>query len=72
MEELSYAQAPTCATQLIATVPHLIYEYGSDRAKREVLPRIKNGDIVFWLGYTEPDAGSDLLALKTTAIKDGA
>ena len=71
MEELSYAQAPTCATQLIATVPHLIYEYGSDRAKREVLPQIKNGDIVFWLGYTEPDAGSDLLALKTTAIKDG-
>ena len=71
LEELAYNKAPFCAAQLIETVPHLIIEYGSERAKQEVLSRIKSGDIIFWLGYTEPDAGSDLLALKMTAQEDG-
>jgi len=71
MEELAYNKAPFCATQLIETVPHLIINYGSATAKSEVLPRIKSGDIIFWLGYTEPGAGSDLLALKMTAEEDG-
>ena len=71
MEELAYNKAPFCATQLIETVPHLIIDYGSATAKSEVLPRIKSGDIIFWLGYTEPGAGSDLLALKMTAEEDG-
>jgi len=71
MEELAYAQAPFCATQLIETVPHLITEHGTERAQKEVLPSIKSGDLIFWLGYTEPGAGSDLLALQMTAIKDG-
>ena len=71
MEELVYAQAPFCATYLLETVPHLIIHHGTERAKKEVLPAIRNGDTIFWLGYTEPDAGSDLLALQMTAIKDG-
>jgi alkylation response protein AidB-like acyl-CoA dehydrogenase len=71
LEELARSKAPFCACQLIETVPHLIIEHGSERARTEVLPKIRSGDLIFWLGYTEPDAGSDLLALKTTAILEG-
>jgi alkylation response protein AidB-like acyl-CoA dehydrogenase len=39
--------------------------------RREVLPEIARGEATFWQGYSEPDAGSDLLALKTQAKRDG-
>ena len=38
--------------------------------KRTLLPRILQGDLVVWELYTEPDAGSDLPSLKTTAVRD--
>ena len=41
------------------------------RCKREVLPGIANGSIRVCLGYTEPDAGSDLAAVRTRAVRDG-
>ena len=45
--------------------------YGSERLRREVLPAIARGEATFWQGYSEPGAGSDLLALKTEARRDG-
>ena len=36
-----------------------------------MLPAIARGEATFWQGYSEPDAGSDLLALKTEARRDG-
>jgi len=44
---------------------------GSEEQKREFLPRILKGEIVFCLGYTEPNAGSDLANCQTTAVADG-
>jgi alkylation response protein AidB-like acyl-CoA dehydrogenase len=48
-----------------------IIEYGSERLRTEVLPHAARGEATFWQGYSEPDAGSDLLALKTEARRDG-
>jgi alkylation response protein AidB-like acyl-CoA dehydrogenase len=39
--------------------------------KQEYLPKIASGEAGFWLGYSEPNAGTDLASIKTTAIPDG-
>jgi len=45
--------------------------HGSDELKRDYLPRIAGGEIDFALGYSEPQAGSDLAALEIEAVEDG-
>jgi len=45
--------------------------YGSDKQKKEYLPRIARGEIEFALGYTEPQAGSDLASLQIRAEDKG-
>jgi alkylation response protein AidB-like acyl-CoA dehydrogenase len=37
----------------------------------ELLPRVARGEICFCLGYSEPDAGSDLASIQTRAVRDG-
>jgi len=48
-----------------------IFLYGNEEQKKEYLPRLARGEIEFTLGYTEPQAGSDLAALDIRAVKDG-
>lgn len=48
-----------------------ILRNGSEYLKREFLPRIAGGEIEFALGYTEPQAGSDLASLEMRAVEDG-
>jgi len=52
-------------------VPHYIAEYGSEEQKKTWLPGMATGEILTAIGMTEPGAGSDLKAIKTTAIRDG-
>src|SRR5262249_39325627 len=52
-------------------VADAIIGYGSEALRREVLPRIAAGEATFWQGFSEPGAGSDLLALKTRGRRDG-
>jgi alkylation response protein AidB-like acyl-CoA dehydrogenase len=49
----------------------VILRHGSDELKREFLPRIAKGEIELALGYTEPNAGSDLSMISIRAIEDG-
>ncbi|GBF17630.1 acyl-CoA dehydrogenase [Rhodococcus sp. Br-6] len=53
----------------INTVGPTLMARGTEEQKRRFLPGILAGDIVFSIGYTEPDAGTDLAALKTRAVR---
>ncbi|GDY87781.1 putative acyl-CoA dehydrogenase FadE [Streptomyces avermitilis] len=53
------------------TVGPTIMRFGTDEQKAYFLPKILSGEIDFAIGYSEPDAGTDLAALKTKAVRDG-
>ncbi|MFJ6094867.1 acyl-CoA dehydrogenase family protein [Williamsia muralis] len=55
----------------VNTVGPTLQKYGTEEQKARYLPGILSGDIVFAIGYTEPDAGTDLASLKTRAVRDG-
>jgi len=55
----------------INTVGPTIMHYGNEEQKREYLPKILAGELHFAIGYSEPDAGTDLARLKTKAVRDG-
>ena len=44
---------------------------GNDWQKNEIVPKILAGECLIAIGYSEPDAGTDLASVKTTAVKDG-
>jgi alkylation response protein AidB-like acyl-CoA dehydrogenase len=46
-------------------------KFGSAEQKQEYLPRILRGELEVAIGYTEPDAGTDLASLKTSAVRNG-
>jgi 3-oxocholest-4-en-26-oyl-CoA dehydrogenase alpha subunit len=51
----------------INTIGPMIQRFGTAQQKREYLPGILAGEIIFAIGYTEPEAGTDLASLKTRA-----
>jgi hypothetical protein len=53
------------------TIGPILRKYGSESQRRFFLPRILAGEVFFSVGYSEPDAGTDLAALKTRAVRDG-
>jgi alkylation response protein AidB-like acyl-CoA dehydrogenase len=55
----------------INSVAPTIMRYGSQEQKDFYLPKILAGEIHFAIGYTEPDAGTDLASLTTRAERDG-
>jgi alkylation response protein AidB-like acyl-CoA dehydrogenase len=70
-EELAAVGAPFGALAGCNQTAEAIIRYGSDALRREVLPRIGRGEATFWQGFSEPEAGSDLLSLKTEAERRG-
>ena len=55
----------------LQTVGPTLIRYGTDKQKDLFLKRILEGDVHFAIGYSEPDAGTDLASLRTTAKRDG-
>ena len=47
----------------------LLLRYGSERAKREIVPAIVRGECFFAIGMSEPDSGSDLASVRTRAVR---
>lgn len=71
-EELLRAGAPVAAHWLgDRQVGPSILRFGTAAQRREILPRITSGAIVFCVGLSEPDAGSDAAAVATQAVEDG-
>ncbi len=68
--EAARADIPLPAVTL-QTVGPVLQEHGTPWQREFFLPRILAGEIHFAIGYTEPDAGTDLAALRTTAVLVG-
>ncbi|SFC27853.1 acyl-CoA dehydrogenase family protein [Tropicimonas isoalkanivorans] len=70
-EELLRAPAPEPLSFNINMVGPVIYTFGTEEQKSRFLPKIRSLDWWFCQGFSEPGAGSDLAALKTSAVTDG-
>ena len=55
----------------VNTVGPTIMRFGTASQKAFFLPKIAAGEIHFSIGYSEPEAGTDLASLRTTAVRDG-
>jgi len=55
----------------LQTVGPTLQAFGTPEQKERFLPRILAGEIHFAIGYTEPEAGTDLAALRTSAVRRG-
>ena len=55
----------------LQTVGPTLQRYGTEEQKERFLADILAGEVHFAIGYSEPEAGTDLAALKTTAVRDG-
>jgi 3-oxocholest-4-en-26-oyl-CoA dehydrogenase alpha subunit len=67
-EEIAAAGAPQIGKG-IGIIGRTIMAHGSEFLKNEFLPRILRAEIEFAIGYSEPDAGSDLVSLKLRATR---
>lgn len=69
-DEVIRANAPLSLVTLNTVGPALM-KHGTQAQKDYYLPRILSGELTFAIGYTEPDAGTDLAALRTQARVEG-
>ncbi len=69
-DEIQRAHAPFPFVT-VNTVGPAIVAHGTDSQKAAYLPGILAGELNFAIGYTEPEAGTDLASLRTSAVRDG-
>ncbi|MGZ8771378.1 MAG: acyl-CoA dehydrogenase family protein, partial [Aeromicrobium sp.] len=70
-EEMQLASVPAPLPFNASMVGPVIAAFGSQEIKERFLPATANLDIWWAQGFSEPDAGSDLASLRTTAVRDG-
>jgi alkylation response protein AidB-like acyl-CoA dehydrogenase len=70
-EEARRVNAPIPLVTLNTVGPTLM-QCGTEEQKQKFLPAILDGSVEFAIGYSEPEAGSDLASLRTTAVRDGS
>ncbi|MEV6345410.1 acyl-CoA dehydrogenase family protein [Actinoplanes sp. NPDC051851] len=69
-DEAALAGVPVPFLTLYTIAP-TIMRHGTAAQKAGLLPRIASGEAHFAIGYSEPEAGTDLAALRTRAVRDG-
>ncbi len=71
-EETTRARAPMPLNVIgLNNIAPAIMQYGTESQKRTLLPRMMRADDIWCQGMSEPEAGSDLAALRTRAVRDG-
>jgi alkylation response protein AidB-like acyl-CoA dehydrogenase len=70
-EEMALCGAPTDGMSTTIMIATLLRHVATDALKKEVLPRVLAGEVLMCLGYSEPDAGSDVAAASSRAVRDG-
>ena len=70
-EEFQTAGAPTYGGSTTLMVANVIRHMGTEEQKRLILPQALRGEIIIVLGFTEPEAGSDVAAAQARAVRDG-
>jgi alkylation response protein AidB-like acyl-CoA dehydrogenase len=70
MREFEYWGVPGPDLTVTSVAP-MIMRHGTEQNKREFLPPIARGELICALGYSEPEAGTDLASLRTRAVRDG-
>ncbi|HEU5149954.1 MAG TPA: acyl-CoA dehydrogenase family protein, partial [Iamia sp.] len=70
-EEMYLSGAPVDGIGVANLVAHTLMYEGTDEQKGEIIPKVLAGEVLTCLGYSEPDAGSDVAACATRAVRDG-
>ena len=70
-EEAALAEAPIDGLLITMMVANTIRDLGSEDQKRELIPPMIRGEALVALGYSEPEAGSDVAAVRTRARREG-
>ena len=71
-EEFARAQVPGgLSGQGVSMLVPTLLELGTEEQKKQLIPPTIHGDIIWCQGYSEPNAGSDLASLRTSAVLDG-
>lgn len=68
VEVMERAEAPRAGAAIQANA---LMMFGTPAQQRKYLPEILRGEAMHGMGYSEPEAGSDLAALRTSAVRDG-
>ncbi len=71
MEEMERHGVARPPDQGITHIGPIIMRFGTDAQKSFYLPRALSGEHIWCQGYSEPNSGSDLASLRTTAVLDG-
>jgi alkylation response protein AidB-like acyl-CoA dehydrogenase len=70
-EEFQSSGAPTYGVGTTLMVANVIRHMGTEDQKQLILPKALSGEIIIVLGFSEPEAGSDVAAAQTRAVQDG-
>jgi acyl-CoA dehydrogenase len=70
-EEFAYRRIPLVNANGLDMLGPVLLQFGTEQQKQDHLPGIANVTTMWCQGFSEPEAGSDLTSLRTTAVRDG-